>query len=462
MRKYSEIFNEVLKRIKLSKKEHLEIEKTVNSIVNKIYSEIAEYIESKEDIFIGGSFSRNTVIKDDFDIDIFIRFPPKMEIKKISKLVIKLSERIFGKEAIKLRFAEHPYVEVMYNNLSLNIVPSYKVDAPNWLSAVDRSYYHTLYLERNFKDYMVDEALLLKSFLRGIKCYGAEVTKKGFSGYLTELLIIKYGSFVNLINEASSKWRRQVIIDKDGYTKKELNILFPNASMIYLDPVDKKRNVASAVSNTSLARFISASKAFVRNPRKEFFYPFSEEAYNNHIQQISIDEIIKLPIILIYLTHSEEIEDIFYSQLEKLMRKVAKQLRLHNVEILKMNSYSNFKNKSIIAYLVSSRYVKELRKYEGPLVYISSEHDFLSKNKDKPILWISDDFRWYKIGYVKHRDVKELLMDILEHNVVLPSHIEDADINIFYINELPIIWDREVISWIKEFIAGVEFWRNWI
>ena len=464
MNELTNILNKVLAEVKLSKENHEKILSIVHEIIEKIYEELSSrsYIKSRNDLFIGGSFSRNTVLKDDFDIDIFIRFAPQYDIKELSNVVIEVSKKIFGEDAINLRYAEHPYVEAKYGELSFNIVPSYKVDPPNWLSAVDRSYFHTLYLDEHFRPELVNEVLLLKSFLKGIGCYGAEVTNKGFSGYLSELLVIKYGSFINLLKEVASRWRPPVIIDGGKYTKKELKILFPNAAIILLDPVDKKRNVASAVSHTTLARFISAAKAFLEKPRLEFFHPFSKKALYEYVNKVPIDNLINLPIIAIYLKHKPQIEDIFYSQLEKLMRKVAKQLQLNEVDILKMEAFSNFKDKSLILYLLSSRHLKELRKLDGPLVYIKSEHDFLTKNKNKVILWIGDYSRWYKVEYNKYVEIKDLLEDILNSKVNIPSHIRDAELSIHFVDEIPDLYDKDVFLWIKKFVVGVEFWRSWI
>lgn len=463
MSDYEVILNRVLDKVRIDKDEYATVKEVVSDLINKLYHELNNYIESINDIFVGGSFSRKTILKGDFDIDVFIRFPPKFSIKELSDIVIDVSKKLFGEESIRLRYAEHPYVEAIYKDISFNVVPSYKVAPPNWLSAVDRTYYHTIYLDKHFKKEFVDETLLLKSFLKGIGCYGAEVTNKGFSGYLTELLIIKYGSFLNLLKEVAVKWRPPVVVEGGDYTKKELNILFPKAPIIFLDPVDPKRNVASAVSSITLGRFISAAKAFIAKPKTDYFYPFSEKALRNYINKLSIDEIVKLPILIIYIEHDPQIEDIFYSQLERLMRKISRQLKLSEVDVLKMGAYSNFKDKSLILFLLSLRSLKELRKFNGPLIHIKSEHDYLVKNRDKSMVWIGEGPRWFKVEPSKHDDVKELVTKLIKRRVInIPSHLVDADIYIYYVDELPMILDGDIYRWLKEFVVGVEFWRSWI
>lgn len=95
--------------------------------------------------------------------------------------------------------------------------------------------------------------------------YGAEIRVEGFSGYLCELLITHYDSFINLVKEAA-KWEIPTIIDVESYhPKKDLTKVFTKAPMIVIDPVDKSRNVAAVVSSTSLSIFIFACRQFLKS-----------------------------------------------------------------------------------------------------------------------------------------------------------------------------------------------------
>ena len=51
-----------------------------------------------------------------------------------------------------------------------------------------------------------------------------------------------------------------------------LQLLFPE-SLVIIDPVDKGRNVASAVQPQKLYDFIGAARAFLKKPSESFFYP---------------------------------------------------------------------------------------------------------------------------------------------------------------------------------------------
>ena len=92
-------------------------------------------------------------------------------------------------------------------DIQLRLYPCYKIeDASQKLSAVDRTPLHTKYVKENLKENQKSDVRLFKQFLRGISCYGAEAEIEGFSGYLCEILVIKYKNFKGLIENAS-KWK---------------------------------------------------------------------------------------------------------------------------------------------------------------------------------------------------------------------------------------------------------------
>ena len=59
------------------------------------------------------------------------------------------------------------------------------------------------------------DVLLLKQFLKGVGVYGSELKVGGLSGYLSELLVIRYGSFPKVLRAAKS-WRPGEFIDLEG------------------------------------------------------------------------------------------------------------------------------------------------------------------------------------------------------------------------------------------------------
>ncbi|MFH1182203.1 MAG: hypothetical protein V1702_04550, partial [Candidatus Woesearchaeota archaeon] len=97
---------------------------------------------------------------------------------------------------------------------------------------------------------------------------------KGFSGYVCEILIAKYGSFIAVL-KAASKWKNTVIDVEKHYKRSIDAVRALNQSklspLIVIDPVQKERNASAALSAESLGKFTAAAKEFLKKPSEKFF-----------------------------------------------------------------------------------------------------------------------------------------------------------------------------------------------
>ena len=169
------------------------------------------------------------------------------------------------------RYAEHPYLQVFHGDYHADIVPAYKISSISEKgSAVDRSPLHTAFVNSRLDAKGKDGVRLLKRFMKNFGIYGAELRVEGFSGYLCELLIARYGSLLSLM-EAAAGWR-EMVIDIESHHKEGHRKMFPNAPLVVIDPVDPGRNVAAVVAQTSLSRFIFECRRFLRAPSAKFFF----------------------------------------------------------------------------------------------------------------------------------------------------------------------------------------------
>ncbi|MFN3527505.1 MAG: CCA tRNA nucleotidyltransferase, partial [Candidatus Altarchaeaceae archaeon] len=343
--KFSKIFQEVLEKIAPSEEENLQRKEIAKEIIRKIndFGYNAEIV---------GSLAKNTNLKDDFDIDIFVKFPPGTDKKILGEKVIEIGMKIL--ENPEVDYAEHPYIKGKFKNYDIEIVPCY--DFGNEIfgkfksiaTAVDRTLYHTKFVKEEIEKNknLRNEILLLKKFLKGINVYGAEGKIRGFSGYLAELLIIYYGSFLNLLKNASS-WKYNEFIDIKNYWKGKGKILFKDP-LVVIDPVDDTRNVASAVSEENLAKFIFYSRLFLENPSIKFFENIEEE------EEIKTEELINLmkergtKFLSVVFNHGKINLNNLYTQLEKTRKALIKSIERYEFKILNSAIMSNEKNLSII------------------------------------------------------------------------------------------------------------------
>ncbi|TRO48602.1 CCA tRNA nucleotidyltransferase, partial [Candidatus Bathyarchaeota archaeon] len=223
---------------------------------------------------VEGSVAKDTWLREEPEIDVFMRLPTNVPRKLLDVISLKIARKATAGAKQIERFAEHPYLEAFIDDVRLNIVPCYNVKRGEWLSATDRTPYHTDYIKERLTEDLREEVRLLKKFLKGVEAYGAEIKTGGFSGYLCELLIVHYKSFVATLH-AFSGYTQQLAIDIAGYytgKEKELVELFPEP-LVIIDPVDEGRNVASAVQPQKLYTLVAAARVFLKKPDAKFFYP---------------------------------------------------------------------------------------------------------------------------------------------------------------------------------------------
>jgi len=214
---YEEVLEKALRLVKPSKAEEKKLRRIIERALN-IAREESESVSGIVDISLEGSVAKNTWIRNRAEADIFIHFSPEVSRDELEKKIIDLGTRIVKRLGGKpmLMYAEHPYVEGVIDSVTIDIVACYKTEPPNWISATDRTPYHTRYVLKKLKPGQEDEVRLLKGFMIACGVYGAEIKVRGFSGYLTELLVISYGGFLEVLKKAA-EWRPPVILDLEGY-----------------------------------------------------------------------------------------------------------------------------------------------------------------------------------------------------------------------------------------------------
>ena len=175
-----------------------------------------------EYVFVG-SYARNTWLKGSLEIDVFLLFPEDVPKEELREKGLEIGKAVL--DSYEIRYAEHPYVHGVVKDVEVDVVPCYKLkDARNIKSAVDRTPFHHKWLESRIKG-KENEVRLLKGFLKANGIYGAEYKVRGFSGYLCELLIVFYGSFLETVRNAR-RWTRRTVIDvAKGEVRRERSFL---------------------------------------------------------------------------------------------------------------------------------------------------------------------------------------------------------------------------------------------
>ncbi|MDH3619188.1 MAG: CCA tRNA nucleotidyltransferase, partial [Nitrosopumilus sp.] len=328
---------------KLMEKSKKQISEIAFDLVRKEIEKYPEVIGLE----FGGSFAKGTWLSKDADIDIFIRFKNSTSEEKFEKT----SKRI-GFESMKdyspyVRYSEHPYVEAKIKDTKINVVPFYDVKMGKWKSSADRSPFHTKFMEKSLTSKMRNDIRILKTFLKSNGIYGAEIAKQGFSGYVSEVLVLHFGSFENVIKSISEIKENQII----GKTSKKFE-----TSIVIIDPIDNNRNLAAAVSDENIGKFVLVCRAFREKPTLEFFKNKKSRISNKHWENL----------LVIKFDFKMRSPDIIWGQIKRATLSLSTQLELGGFNVSRSKAHTDQQKEAYLFFLLESVKIPEIYPKNGP------------------------------------------------------------------------------------------------
>jgi tRNA nucleotidyltransferase (CCA-adding enzyme) len=413
----NKVYSEVLEKITPTKEDRAKIEALAKELEQEVASACVKH-GVKAIVRVEGSVAKDTWLREEPDVDIFMRLPASIPRKALGEVSLEIARKATEGSKQVERFAEHPYLEAFVEDVRVNIVPCYAVKRGEWLSATDRTPFHTDYVKKRLNKALRNEVRLLKKFMQGIKVYGAEIKIGGFSGYLCELLILHYKSFTETLR-AFAQCTRRMVIDIEGYyvdREKELQLLFAEP-LVLIDPVDKGRNVASAVQSQKLYTFVGAARAFLKTPSTEFFYPPRANALPADALRQNVENRGSACVFLTFAT-GEAVPDVLWGQLYRTQRSLRKLIELNDFKVLRDAVWSDEKTLNAFIIELEQRVLPSVKKHLGPPLEREKEcENFLAKyvhNGDVVSGPYIEDGRWVVELKRRFTDVVELLREKLK------------------------------------------------
>ncbi|MBT3861560.1 MAG: CCA tRNA nucleotidyltransferase [Nitrosopumilus sp.] len=379
------------------------IQKSKKEIADKVYKLVEKEIQKYSEVIeleFGGSYAKDTWLSKDADIDIFIKFKKSISEEKLESISKKIGFESLKKYSPYVRYSQHPYVEAKIKNTKINIVPCYDVKIGEWKSAADRSPFHTKFMKKSLTLKMRNEVRVLKTFLKINGIYGAEIAKQGFSGYISEVLILEFGSFENLITSISNIKENQII----GKTSKSFD-----TSIVVIDPIDSNRNLAAAISNENIGKFILISRALKEKPSLGFFknkkQKISNKFWNN--------------LLIIKFEFKSRSPDIIWGQIKRATSTLSTQLELEGFTVLRSKSHTDQQKEAYLLFFLESTKINETYQKKGPEFFREdSTHSFILKNlKNAELVWIGNDRKIISLEKRKYVDAVNFMKEFLEKSL---------------------------------------------
>ncbi|MCV0393324.1 MAG: CCA tRNA nucleotidyltransferase [Nitrosopumilus sp.] len=374
-------------------------QETAELAFNLVKNEIKKFSEVIG-IEFGGSYAKGTWLKQDADVDIFVRFKKSVSDDRFEKISRKIGFESLKKYSPYVRYSEHPYVEAKIKNTKINVVPFFDVKSGQWKSSADRSPFHTKFMKKSLTDKMKNEVRILKTFLKANEIYGAEIAKQGFSGYVSEVLILHYGSFENVIKSISKIKENQNI----GNAKKKFD-----TSIVIMDPIDNNRNLAAAISDENIGKFILTARAFKEKAKLEFFKKRSIRISKKHWENL----------LVVKFNFKKRSPDIIWGQIKRASTSLSTQLELGGFRVLRSNSFTDQENDAYLFFFLESMKISPTYIKNGPEFFREEDSkSFVSKNiKNSELMWIGKNKKIISLEKRTFPDASKFLTNFLKNNL---------------------------------------------
>ena len=368
---------EAVRIVTPSPEERVRVINTANEVVKLLTSGLSRRGYRDFTVSIQGSVAKDTWLPGDRDIDIFIILPrdyiDKIRDGSITNDLISIA--VENNINWNIRYAQHPYVQLLINEFEIDVVPCIRISpGEKPLTAADRTPLHTEFVNSKLGQRTTD-VRLLKAFFKSVGVYGAEIKVQGFSGYVSELLIIYYGSFLDTIKAISNWSTKHVFIDMTGtYSERDAVRRF-KSPVIIIDPVDPSRNAAASISREVLATVIAASREFLRNPRIEFFMRMHKAVRPTWV----------LPTVIMRIPYPGNTSpDVVWGEIRRLMSSLSRNLRKLDFEVIRIMAWSDDKSKILLMITLSELELPPYELHEGPPVNSNAAEGFIKKYVNDP------------------------------------------------------------------------------
>jgi tRNA nucleotidyltransferase (CCA-adding enzyme) len=359
MSDFESVVARVADRVTPDAAERERLRTAVDDLTARVRDAIAD-LPVDADVVQVGSTARGTWLADDRDIDLFVRFPAALDRADLERhgLAVGRAALPDGHE----EYAEHPYVTGEIRGFDVDLVPCYDVaDATAIQSAVDRTPFHDAYLQERLDSALARDVRLFKAFLTGIGAYGSDLRTRGFSGYLSELLVLEYGGFEPLLR-AAADWHPPVRLDPEAHGTATFD-----DPLVVIDPTDPERNVAAVCSAENVARLQHYARELLDTPREDRFVasdpvPVDTDAVRDHLDRRGTT-----PVAVVF-DAPDVVDDQLYPQLRKSLHGVTDELDRRGFAPLRSATFAA--DRAVLLVELAVGELASVERHAGPPVHV--------------------------------------------------------------------------------------------
>src|SRR3989338_5174000 len=357
---------EVLSKIKPNKQELLQFKKTSTAFLKTLNSKLKD-----AKAILGGSGAKGTWLSGNFDIDIFVLFDYKKYSQKtdeLSNVLEPILKKAFPSTTLNRLHGSRDYFQMKYQNLSFEIVPILKISkADQAINITDVSPLHSQWVNKHSAK-VKDDIMLTKKLCK-----------------------------------ASQKWKIKEVIDAAKYYPKKdalfhLNQSKLNSPLIVIDPVDKNRNAAAALSIEKLSLFQQKAKEYLLKPSASFF---EKKVFDP-------SKIKAAAVVAITIEPLKGKEDVVGTKLLKVFQFLQKELEPFSIK----ESHWEWEEEAVLYFALNKKELPTIEIRSGPPIKLTEHVKVFKQRHSDNYMENSRIFARVKVPHPKVEDfVKNSLQD---------------------------------------------------
>jgi len=360
------ILNEILKEIKPSAEEEKDVLGKVDAFIKRVNKGLKD---AKAELY--GSGAKGTWLRGGFDADIFVKYDYNRYADKSDEISGHLGKHLKKRfKNIEVMHGSRDYYRIKQDGFIYEVIPILDIkDSGQAKNITDISPLHARWVKKNASKKIIDDIRLAKAFLKANRLYGAESYIRGFSGYVTEILVIYYKGFLNFL-KAAIKWKDKEIIDIEKYHRNALMALNKSkldSPIIVVDPVDKTRNAAAALSYEKVIKLKGLAKDFLKEKKKRFFK--EKKITEDKLKEMSEGK--KLIIIDVFAMSGKE--DVIGAKIMKSYEFIIKRLKEREFDVINSGWEWDKAKKAMIWLIFDKKELEKYKEHPGPNLE-SKEH----------------------------------------------------------------------------------------
>ena len=347
----------------------------------------------------GGSFAKDTWLARDADIDIFFKFKKETPEARFLRASQKIGFDALDGYSPYVRYSQHPYVEAVVRGTKVNLVPCYDVRPGEWKSAADRSPFHTKFMKESLTPKLRGEVRVLKKFLQANGIYGAQIAREGFSGYVCEVLVLEFGGFEGLIRAVAGAQEGAVV----GRTPRRFD-----TPVAIIDPVDPDRNLAAAVSDQNIGKFVMIARGLRDGPSKKFFAR----------RRPRVSAGMWKNVLTVRFGFEHRSPEVIWGQLKRTASLLSTQLEGGGWDVLRSKAHTDERGQACIFFLLGSVEIAQIYRKTGPEFFREdAARRFAAKNlRGRELVWMGAQKRIVSAGRRRHTDAAAFVTEYLRTN----------------------------------------------